>query len=234
MLRLCYFLTLSFKCTLTREFADDEASEDPKDRRIPADEGFAVNQPITDASAFLVEQLRQWMNSTEGEHFEFKEVKNDFSFEKLAQYCCAFANENGGKVILGVTDKRPRHVVGTHAFQQMENARKTLKEKIPLNIEVHEIHDSGKRVLVFDIPSRPVGVPIKYDGKYWSREGESLVAMSENRLRAIFAEAGHDFSADICHGATMQDIDLNAVEEFRRRWIEKTRNHELASLTVEQ
>lgn len=193
-----------------------------------------MNPPFTDTNALLVEQLRQWMNEIEGEHFEFKEANNRFSFEDLAKYCCAFANENGGKVILGVTDKRPREVVGTQAFLQLESTRKTLMEKIPLNIRVQEISDSGKRVLVFDIPSRPVGVPIKYDGKYWSREGESLVPMSEDKLRAIFTEAGHDFSADICPGATMQDIDLNAVEEFRRRWIEKTKNAGLISLAVEQ
>ncbi|MBF0291445.1 MAG: putative DNA binding domain-containing protein [Nitrospinae bacterium] len=174
------------------------------------------------------------MNATEGEHFEFKEANNRFSFEDLAQYCCAFANEGGGKVILGVTDKRPRQVVGTQAFPQMEDIRRSLMEKIPLNIKVQEIHDSGKRVLVFDIPSHPVGVPIEYKGRYWSRKADSLVQMTTDKLGAILAEAGHDFSADICNGATMQDIDLNAVEEFRRRWIEKSRNSGLALHTSEQ
>lgn len=182
----------------------------------------------------LIDQLDEWIRSTEGEHLEFKEAKRRFDFELLAKYCCALANEGGGKVILGVTNKRPRKVVGTEAFPQPEDTRRSLMEKIPLRIEFLEINSHGKRVLVFDIPTRPVGVPIKYDGIYWSREADSLVPLSEERLRGIFAEAGHDFSADICRGATIQDLAADAIEDFRSRWIEKSKNAGLASLSHEQ
>ena len=57
---------------------------------------------------------------SEGEHVEFKEAKNNFHFEKLVDYCVALANEGGGRIILGVTDKPPRKVVGTHAFDVPE------------------------------------------------------------------------------------------------------------------
>ena len=60
------------------------------------------------------------------------------------------------------------------------------------------------------------------------------MAMSEDRLRAIFAEAGHDFSADICTAATMNDLDPQAIENFRERWIDKSGNRSLATLTQEQ
>lgn len=180
------------------------------------------------------EQLEEWISSQEGEHFEFKEARNDFDFEKLAKYCCALANEGGGKVILGVTDKRPRQVVGTKAFSQSEVTRRSLMDRIPLRIEVIETHYDGKRVLAFDIPPRPVGRAIQYDGVYWSREADSLVPLSVDRLRSIFAEAGHDFSADICRGATIEDLDTDAIEDFRRRWIEKSKNTGLGSLAQKQ
>lgn len=182
----------------------------------------------------LKEQLEEWISSQEGENFEFKEAKTSFHFEELVKYCCALANEGGGKVILGVTDKRPRHVVGTKAFPQPEETRRSLMVRIPLRLEILEITYDDKRVLVFDIPSRPVGMPIKDKDVYWSRKADSLVPMSEERLRGIFAEAGHDFSADICRGATIQDLDPNAIEDFRRRWIEKTKNAGLTSLSHKQ
>jgi len=182
----------------------------------------------------ISEHLEDWINSMEGEHFEFKEARNRYSFEDLSKYCCALANEGGGKVILGVTDKRPRQVVGTRAFQQAESTRRKLMEQIPLRIEVFEIFHSDKRVLVFDVSPRSIGVPIKYKGIYWSREADSLVAMPEDKLRAIFAEAGHDFSAGICQNATMQDLDPGAIEDFRRRWMEKSKNVQLSSLSHEQ
>lgn len=182
----------------------------------------------------LVDRLHEWMRSVEGERFEFKEAKQRYSFEKLAQYCCALANKGGGRVILGVTDPRPRKVVGSQAFPQFEATRRSLMERIPLRIGVLEILDPGGRVLVFEIPPRPVGVPIKYDGVYWARSADSLVPMEEDDLRLIFAEAGHDFSAEVCPDAGLDDLDPSAIEEFRRRWIEKTENDSLAALPQEQ
>ena len=148
----------------------------------------------------LSEQLNELLSAQEGEHFEFKEAKNNFSFDSLAKYCCALANEGGGKVILGVTDKRPRKVVGTHAFVQVERTRRSLIEKLPVKIEVQEIGANIGRVLVFDVPGRPLGTPLKFKGTYWSRETDSLVPMSEDKLRAIFAETGRDFCGYLSRG----------------------------------
>lgn len=36
------------------------------------------------------------------------------------KYCVALANEGGGKMILGVTDKMPRRIVSTQAFKGRE------------------------------------------------------------------------------------------------------------------
>ena len=49
------------------------------------------------------------------------------------------------------------------------------------------MHADG-RVLVFSIPSRPVGTPYHIEGTYLMRSGEQLVAMSSDRLRKIIAE----------------------------------------------
>lgn len=56
------------------------------------------------------------LEAAEGSRLEFKEAKNRYDFDELLHYCVALANEGGGKIVLGVTDKRPRHVVGTQAF----------------------------------------------------------------------------------------------------------------------
>lgn len=193
----------------------------------------------TDAARIAL--LEEWMRGKEGEHCEFKEAKNRYDFEELGKYCCALANEGGGCFILGVTNNRPRQVVGTQAFDQPERTRKGLCEKMPLGIDFEVIQHPKGRVLIFHVPSRPVGIPIKYDGRYWMRKEDSLVEMAEARLREIFAESGHDFSADLCPGLTMGDLDPIAVENFRGRWIAKARKADdralaerLASLTPVQ
>ena len=54
-----------------------------------------------------LDELDAWLAEPEAERLEFKEAKSNFHFETLAKYCAALANEGGGKIIFGVTDKRP-------------------------------------------------------------------------------------------------------------------------------
>jgi ATP-dependent DNA helicase RecG len=58
--------------------------------------------------------------------------------------------------------------------------------------------------------------------------------MSPEILRNIYAETGHDFSGDVCPGASIDDLDGTAIEAFRRKWIEKTGNTRVKKLTIEQ
>ncbi len=180
------------------------------------------------------EELQNLMNAMEGENLEFKEAKQSYPFDKLLKYCAALANEGGGKVILGVTDRRPRQITGTRAFTQPERTRAGLMEKLWLKVDVNELRPSEGRVLIITVPPRPVGVPIQADGIFWARQGDSLVSMAEEQLREIFDELGHDFSADICTAATLEDLDPLAIENFRHRWIEKSRNSTLARLDPKQ
>ena len=181
-----------------------------------------------------VQTLEQWMQGIEGENLEFKSARNNFHFDELTQYCVALANEGGGKVILGVSDARPRQVVGSNAFNQPERTRAGLNQRLHLGITFEEVHHPNGRVLVFHIPSRPVGIAIQWEGRYLIRDGDSLVGMPGGRLRDIIAESGHDFSADVCDGLSLDDLDAAAIEEFRRRWIDKSGNNGLRGLHIEQ
>ncbi len=188
-----------------------------------------VNPPASD-----VDQVNEWLSSKEGDHFEFKEAKNKFEFDNLAQYCAALANEGGGRVVLGVTDKRPRKVVGSQAFAQPEQTLRALLDRIHLRIDFREVRHPSGRVLVFEVPGRPMGTPIEFRGVYWGRSGDSLVPLDPDRLRAILAEGGRDFSAEVARAAAFADLDSQAIENFRKRWIEKSGNGNLASVSAEQ
>jgi ATP-dependent DNA helicase RecG len=164
------------------------------------------------------EQLRAWLAARENEHLEFKEAKNGFHFEKLAKYCAALANEGGGSIVLGVTDRRPRRVVGSNAFESLERTKAGLIERLRLRVEATELLHPDGRVVVFTAPSRPLGVPISFEGAYWMRAGEDLVPMTADMLRRIFDESRPDFSAEVCVGASLADLDPRAIDDFRRRW----------------
>ena len=181
-----------------------------------------------------LEQLKGLMSAPESEHLEFKEAKQNFHFEKLVKYCAAMANEGGGTIILGVTDKPPRRVVGSQAFEQIERTKAGLIERLRLRVDVDDIQHPDGRVLVFQVPARPIGMPIAIDGAYWMRGGEDLVAMTPDQLKRIFDESGPDFSAEICPEATLEGMDPLAIDQFRQRWLRKSGNQALANMPVRQ
>lgn len=178
--------------------------------------------------------IEELLNAQEGEHYQFKEAKTRFDSNEAARCCCALANCGGGKLVFGITDKRPRQVVGSLAFDQPERTRKGLIDKLKVMVDFQLYDVNGKRVLVFDVASRPLGLPVQVDGVAWWYEGDSLIPLPEETRRKIYEETGFDFSGSICHSARIDDLDNNAIEVFRTKWMEKSSNKRLASLSIEQ
>lgn len=174
------------------------------------------------------------MQAGEDEHFEFKAAQKQFSSRKLTEYCVALANERGGKLFLGITDKRPRRVVGTRACRDLNGTKIQLMDRIHLRVDVEETTHQKGRVLVFHVPSRPIGMPIHHNGRYLMRSGDSLVPMTPEMLKRIFDEAEPDCSAEICEKATLDDLDAHSIDDFRTQWIKKSGNDQLKSLSDEQ
>ncbi len=104
--------------------------------------------------------------------------------------------KGGGYLILGVTDKPPRRVVGSQAFDSapaLNTIKARIVETLKFRVEVTELQHPDGRVLVFSVPPRPVGQPLQFDGQYLMRAGEELVPMTPDVLKRIFAEDQQDW-----------------------------------------
>jgi ATP-dependent DNA helicase RecG len=162
-------------------------------------------------------QIDLWMTvPSEHQRLEFKEAKTQFDYTKLCRYCVALGNEGGGVLLLGISDKPPRQVVGTQAVNDLVGMASKLFESLGFRVDIEEVvHPSG-RVLVFHIPSRPTGTAFHINSQYWMRTGEELVTMSEDRLRVIFAEGqpewGEEPASDVVPDSRV--IELLDVKTF--------------------
>ncbi|MCF8054122.1 MAG: putative DNA binding domain-containing protein [Deltaproteobacteria bacterium] len=179
------------------------------------------------------EQLERFLSQPEGENLEFKQAKNSFSESNdLPDYCAALANEEGGKLILGVHDSektpdRKRKVVGSEAFKDTHTKLSIkLYSALKIRIDVEELFYKNKRVLIFHVPSRPKGQIIQSTGKYRypMRAGASLVEMSSDQLKKMLTENEPDFSAEIVRGVEIKDVDVKAVKAFQELWSKKPNN----------
>ncbi|MCL5736904.1 MAG: putative DNA binding domain-containing protein [Actinobacteria bacterium] len=181
-----------------------------------------------------LQELESLLADGEDERLDFKEARTHFDFEKLVDYCVAFANEGGGRLILGVTDAKPHQVVGTTAFQEPARTAAGIMERLHLKVEVERVMHPNGAVLVVTVPGRPIGVPIHYRGTYWMRAGDSLVPMTPDQIKKILDEAQPDFSAQMVPNGTLHDLDPTAIALLRGAWRRKSGNENIANSDDEQ
>lgn len=175
--------------------------------------------------AISVEMLEKWIEGKEDEHCEFKEAKHSFDRNQLVEYCIALANEGGGYLVLGITNERPRQVVGSKAFSgTLEELKHQLLQRVHFRVDAFEIFKDEKRIVVFYVPPRPIGTPLEYNGKFLMRSGASLVSMTTDQIKKIIAEGQIDFSSEICKKATINELDTKAIDLLRQLWARKVKN----------
>ena len=181
----------------------------------------------------LVHKLNELRNlPAETEVFEFKEARNNYDLNKLGKYFSALSNEANLKgrhnawLIFGIKDKG-RTIVGSW-FRQSRKDLDSLKGELANKttnritfIEIHELHLPEGRVLMFEIPAAPKGVPIAFDGHYYGRDGEELSPLNLEEIERIRNQAANDWSAVIVPDATIDDLDPTAIEKARENYKNK-------------
>ena len=180
------------------------------------------------------EELR---SASENETVEFKEAKENFDFNTLGKYFSALSNEANlqgvrcGWLVFGVHDKT-RGVVGTsyrNDPKKLQSLKHEIAQKTTGNLtfsNVFELEVEGKRILLFEIPTAPQGVPIAFDGHFYGRDGESLVALNLQEIETIRSQRSFDWSAQVAEGATIDDLDSEALNKARFEF--KKKNPDIA------
>lgn len=178
----------------------------------------------------LVDDLRT--QSAEKEWFEFKKTKVQPN-ERLGRYFSALANsaalahEPFGYLILGVHDET-HDVTGTNFDYRTEKVKGQLLWfwtnsflSPKTNVEPFEVDHPDGRVVVFRV-SAAVSQPILFDGRAYVRIDSSTTDLAEHpeKQRALWS-LGKDWSAQIAHEASFEDLDPEAVSLAREQYAEK-------------
>ena len=168
----------------------------------------------------------------EDEVVEFKKAENNFDFDDLGKYFSALSNEANLRdkgfawLVFGVHDKT-REILGTSYKNSMKSLQK-LKQDMSQHTtdnntfrDIYELEVEGKRVLMFQIPAAPRGIPMAWQGHFYARRGESLVALDMSKYEEIRRQTSDfDWSKQIVEGASIADLDENAIKEAREGYKE--------------
>ncbi|KKT71454.1 MAG: transcriptional regulator [Candidatus Moranbacteria bacterium GW2011_GWF1_44_4] len=168
----------------------------------------------------------------ENEVVEWKEAKTNFDFKELGKCFSALSNEtnlknkNSAWLIFGI--KNNKQIIGT-SYRKDLSKLNSLKHEIAQQtingiffVEIYEAKKNGKRVIIFEIPPAPRGIPTAWQGHYYARDNESLVPLSIEKIERIRSQAKlEDWSSQICDGAKIKDLDPIAIQKAREGFSRK-------------
>ncbi|WP_310594104.1 RNA-binding domain-containing protein [Flavobacterium sp.] len=171
--------------------------------------------------------------TSENECVEFKEAKTTYDFTKLGKYFSALSNEANLKnkdyawLIFGIEDKK-KEIVGSEfriSESYLQSLKKEIADKTTNRISFREIYTvsyHGKRIVLFQIPSALKGIPVAFEGHFYGRDHESLVALNIDKIELIRSQVVQDdWSAQIITDASIDDLDPNAVLKARTEYFNK-------------
>lgn len=169
----------------------------------------------------------------ETEWVEFKEAKQNFDSDDLGKYFSALSNEANlhrqpcAWLVFGVKDK-PRRIVGSQ-FRYTATSLQSLKQEVARElsphltfVEIYELIRPEGRVLLFQIPSAPAGMPVSWKMHMYGRNGESLAGLSIEKIERIRRQTTRaDWSAELVPDTGMDDLDVEALALGRQKYREK-------------
>lgn len=155
---------------------------------------------------------------------EMKNLKNSFAndpHKDVVSYLSGISNMEGGHLVIGVKDGS-LEIVGTDlskvGFDKTSVIHKMLEQctNLPeegLSVEEFITTDTNKVVWIINIPKHYPRRPVIAHKKRYQRRNDSLIELTHEREEAILKEdLGHyDWSAQIVSGATIDDLDQEAI-----------------------
>lgn len=162
----------------------------------------------------MKKDIRQIIAEGESQQTEFKSSFNVEAMESIT----AFANTEGGCVLVGVSNKGKIVGVVTNeeSVQQWVNEIKSKTEPaILVDAERYEIE--GKAVVMLSVPEYPVK-PIALQGRFYKRIGNSnhlLSATEIANLSMLSLQVSWDSFPAL--GKTLDDLDTESIDRFIER-----------------
>lgn len=197
-----------------------------------------------------IEQLKKLKESEDKVEFK-KAEQGNFAYDGgnrikpserrkcILGYVTAFCNEKGGYLVIGMEDAYPHKVVGTKQCEgQLGELESNIYRDTQIRPVVYELFEDEEnkngRVLVIDIPPRPVGKLFRFEDVPLMRVGEELKPMSDEMIFQILQEHEPDFSSEICEGVSITDLDTDAIRILKQKYSAKQKNPDFLTLPDEQ
>ena len=191
----------------------------------------------------LKAKLFELIETFETEAVEFKEAKSNYNFTDIGKYFSALSNEANLRslqeawLIFGVTNTK--EICGSsYRKDKTKGSLQGLKKEIAAStnerltfMEIYEVELDEGRIVMFQIPPANAGIPTTWNGAAYAREGESTCPLPINKMDIIRSQIGMDWSKGIVAGASLAELDADAIK-YARQLFAKRQREELKTAEI--
>ena len=148
------------------------------------------------------------------------EYKRQWDDEWL-KWLCGFANADGGTLYIGITDKQ--HIFGVENSKKlMEDIPNKIVSKLGIYPDVRLLEEDGKEIIEIEVA--PSQESVLLDGVLYKRVGATNQIVKGQALKDFYArKLNATWDSRVIRGATVDDIDPEAIKYFLLKGIDKGR-----------
>jgi ATP-dependent DNA helicase RecG len=148
----------------------------------------------------------------EKQNIEYKRIWKD----EYLKWVCGFANAQGGKIYVGVTDNK--EVIGINDPKKLsEDIPNKIQDTLGIIADCNILFDSTTGKPYLEIIVEPYPYPINYKGEYHYRCGSTKQELRGAALNKFLLErTGRKWDGVPVPSVTVKDLSLIALQRFRR------------------
>ncbi|NLI55904.1 transcriptional regulator [bacterium] len=146
----------------------------------------------------------------ESQTIEFKLSWRD----EYLKIICAFANTDGGRLIIGVDDNG--NPVGVkNSIKLLEDLPNKIRDILGLIPKIKLEKRKGKDIIVLEVECSYA--PISYQGRFYIRSGSTVQELKGRELtRFLISKSGKRWDEYLEERATTEDINFETLEKFKQ------------------
>ena len=146
----------------------------------------------------------------ENQNTEWKESWRD----EYLKWICGFANAQGGKIYIG-TDDDGTVIAEPDIKKLLEDIPNKVRDILGIIVDVNLLTHDGKEYI--EICVNPSSYPVNYKGEYHYRSGSTKQLLRGASLTEfLLSKTGYKWDAVPVDGVTVEDLDKESFDIFRR------------------
>ena len=157
------------------------------------------------------------------------------SLQDLANEVASFANANGGVIAVGITDDGIIEGFNSYGTKKLNDFQKIVSSYLnpaPVYecelVNIKNQKDEDDNILLFHIEPAMNYIVRNNKDEVYCRQGDSSIKLTSDQIRSLeYDRKERDFEAEVLFDSSIDDIDLDMVELYKKKIGTKVSNEQV-------